>query len=152
MKKTIIFTFILLFFSFSLFAQNADLVTKIIETDKVSFAQVAYFSATYLGFLPDIATEQEAVNAISLRGISSIPENPYKQITYQKFAQICMNTWIKKGGLMYSITKSPRYAFREMQSLGLIDYKKYPNQSLSGKEALNIMSKCITIYEKENSK
>jgi hypothetical protein len=23
---------------------------------------------------------------------------------------------------------------------------------LSGKEALNIMSKCITIYEKENSK
>ena len=122
------------------------------ETDKVSFAQVAYFSATYLGFLPDIATEQEAVNAISLRGISSIPENPYKQITYQKFAQICMNTWIKKGGLMYSITKSPRYAFREMQSLGLIDYQKYPNQSLSGKEALNIMSKCITIYEKENSK
>jgi hypothetical protein len=53
---------------------------------------------------------------------------------------------------MYSITKSPRYAFREMQSLGLIDYQKYPNQSLSGKEALNIMSKCITIYEKENSK
>ena len=63
-----------------------------------------------------------------------------------------MNTWIKKGGLMYSITKSPRYAFREMQSLGLIDYQKYPNLSLSGKEALNIMSKCITIYEKENSK
>jgi hypothetical protein len=62
-----------------------------------------------------------------------------------------MNTWIKKGGLMYSITKSPRYAFREMQSLGLVDYAKYPNQSLTGKEALNIMSKCIKIYEAENN-
>lgn len=150
MKKTIIFLFIVLFFTFSLSAQNADLVTKLIEEEKASFSQIAYFSATYLGFLPDIATEQEAVNAISLRGISSIPENPYKQITYQKFAQICMNSWIKKGGLLYSITKSPRYSFREMQALGLIDYSKYPNQSLSGKEALNIMSKCIEIYEKQN--
>ncbi len=151
MKKTIIFTFIALIFSFSISAQNADLVTKIIETEKVSFSQIAYFSATYLEYLPDIATEQEAVNAISLRGICTIPENPYKPITYQKFAQICMNTWIKKGGLMYSITKSPRYAFREMQSIGLVDYAKYPNQSLTGKEALNIMSKCIKIYEAENN-
>ncbi len=148
MKKTIIFLLIVLFFSFSLSAQNADSVTAILEAPKANYSQIAYFAATYLEFLPDIATEQEAVNAISLRGISSIPDNPYKPVTYKKFAQICMNTWIKKGGMMYSITKSPRYAFREMQSLGLIDYKKYPNQTLSGKEALNIMSKCIEIYEK----
>lgn len=150
MKKSIFFIILGLILTFSISAQNADLVTKIIETEKVSFSQVAYFSATYLGYLPDITTEQEAVNAISLRGIASIPENPYRPVTYKKFAQICMNAWIKKGGLLYSITKSPRYAFREMQALGLIDYSKYPNQSLSGKEALNIMSKCIGIYEKEN--
>ena len=84
-----------------IFSQNADSVTAMIETEKVSFSQVAYFAATYLEFLPDIASEQEAMNAISLRGISSIPDNPYEQISYQKFAQICMNTWIKKGGLLY---------------------------------------------------
>ena len=152
MKKAVFFTIIFLFCVTSIFAQKADAVTTMIETEKVTFSQVAYFAATYLEFLPDIASEQEAMNAISLRGISSIPDKPYEQLSYQKFAQICMNTWIKKGGLMYSITKSPRYAFREMQSLGLINYQKYPNQSLSGKEALNIITKCIEIYEKGNSK
>ena len=152
MKKAVFFTIIFIFCGTAIFSHNADSVTAMIETEKVTFSQVAYFAATYLEFLPDIASDQEAMNAISLRGISSIPDNPYEQLSYQKFAQICMNTWIKKGGLLYSITKSPRYAFREMQSLGLISYQKYPNQSLSGKEALNIITKCIEIYEKGNSK
>ena len=88
MKKAVFFTIIFLFCVTSIFAQKADAVTTMIETEKVTFSQVAYFAATYLEFLPDIASEQEAMNAISLRGISSIPDNPYEQLSYQKFAQI----------------------------------------------------------------
>lgn len=152
MKKAIFFLLFLINISFFAFSQKAESVSAMIESTEVTFSQVAYFAATYLEILPDIATEQEAMNALNLRGICSIPENPYKQLKCKEFAQICMNTWIRKGGIMYSITKSPRYAFREMQSLGLIDYNKYPNQSLSGKEALSIMSKCIDIYEKREAK
>ncbi len=152
MRKIIIFSILSIFFTFSLYSQSADSVTKIIETQEVDFAQVSYFVATYLELLPDSATEQQAMNVVSLAKISDIPENPYKSIPYKKFAQICMNTWIKKGGLLYSITKSPRYAFKEMQSLGLIDIQKYPNQHLSGKDALNIMTRCIEIYEEGTTK
>ena len=138
--------------SISLYSQSADYITKILDTDEVNFSQISYFVATHLELLPDSATEQQAMNVVSLTKISNIPENPYKSISYKKFAQICMNAWIKKGGLLYTMTKSQRYAFKEMQSMGLIDIKKYQNQHLSGKEALNIMTKCIQIYEKGLSK
>ena len=152
MKKFYFFTLFLLFFTASTYSQSADYITKILETDEVNFSQISYFVATHLELLPDSATEQQAMNVVSLAKISTIPENPYKSISYKKFAQLCMNSWIKKGGLLYTITKSQRYAFKEMQSMGLIDMKKYSNQHLSGKEALNIMTKCIQIYEKGNNK
>lgn len=152
MKKTTFFAFFMLFFTISLYSQSADSVTNILESQQVNYAQVSYFVAVHLELLPDGANEQQAMNVLTLANISDIPENPYKPLTYKKFSQMCMNAWIKKGGLMYSITKSPRYAFREMQSLGLISLQKYPNQYLSGKEALNIMSKCIKIYESRGNK
>ena len=152
MKKIYFFAFFLIFSVVSAYSQSAEYITEMLETDEVNFSQIAYLVATHLEFLPDTATEQQAMNVVNMAKISTIPEKPYNSISYKKFAQLCMNAWIKKGGLLYSITKSQRYAFKEMQSLGLIDIKKYPNQHLSGKEALNIMTKCITIYEKENIK
>ena len=113
MKKTTFFAFFMLFFAVSLYSQSADSVTKILESQQVNYAQVSYFVAVHLELLPDGANEQQAMNVLTLANISDIPENPYKPLTYKKFSQMCMNAWIKKGGLMYSITKSPRYALEK---------------------------------------
>ena len=64
MKKAVFFTIIFIFCGTAIFSQNADSVTAMIETEKVSFSQVAYFAATYLEFLPDIASEQEAMKCL----------------------------------------------------------------------------------------
>ena len=54
-----------------------------------------------------------------------------------------MKTWKIKGGLMYSITKANRYAFRELQYLGFIAATEYPNKKPSGLEMLNLLTKCM---------
>ena len=55
--------------------------------------------------------------------------------------------WDIKGGLMYRITKgSPRYAFRQFQSDGIIDSTLEPNNLISGEKLLQIYTSCSSKY------
>ena len=55
-----------------------------------------------------------------------------------------------KGGLMFRLTKgSPRYAFKQMKSDGVISQNYDPSLILSGREALNIYTSCNMLYNED---
>ena len=72
MKKIFISAVIFLFSSFA-FSQSADFVSNILESPQVTFGQIGYLVAVYQNFVPESATEDEAMaslfNAGHIQGV-----------------------------------------------------------------------------------
>ena len=144
-----IFTILLvLFVGGVVFAQSADVVTDILESDEATYGQVCYLSAIHQGIISEDASYEDAVEALLNRG--QIPENvgAYDSVFMANLAFIYVQIWPNiKGGLMYSLTNgSPRYAFKKLKSDGILAENTDPNAIVSGAEALNILTSCMMEY------
>ena len=66
----------------------------------------------------------------------------------QNLAYIYLQMWPDiKGGLFYKLTKgSPRYAFKQLKTDGIISDDADPNSFVSGREALSILTACMVAY------
>ena len=82
MCKKIIFVCIFLLVGTCLFAQSADMVSKLIEADSVTYEEFAYFCAINLNLIDDETSPAEAMVALDNAKIFSMPKN---QILIKKF-------------------------------------------------------------------
>ena len=130
------------------FAQSAEVVTDILESDEVTYGQVCYLSAVHQGLISDDADYSEAIDVLYDKG--QIPEDvsEYDSVFMANLAYIYAQIWPNmKGGLMFRLTKgSPRYAFKQFKSDGVISDKADPKSIVSGSEALNILTACMMEY------
>lgn len=141
MKKIIIFTVFLLITAL-LSAQSADKVTEILSAKTVSLPQVAYFATVYLGLGADeISNDNALVVLEDYIGFPSI-KTSQEELSYEDFAYFCTRAWDIKGGVMYRITKAPRYALREFHALGFLLTNTDPTRAITGRDALTLMTKC----------
>ncbi len=146
--KRIISALFILFIGSLAFAQSADVVTEILDAEEATYGQVCYLSAIHQGLISDDASYEDAVNVLLEKG--QIPEDvgSYDSVYMANLAFIYAQIWPGiKGGLMYRITKgSPRYAFKKFKTDGVISDKADPNDLVSGREALNILTACMMAY------
>ena len=146
MKRCIFLGLALLFSSFA-FAQSADVITEILDSKEGTFGQVCYISAVQQGFIKDSASYDEAIASLQKKG--QLPDSVVStdSIPAVDAVYIFTKIWDIKGGLMYRITKgSPRYAFRQFQSDGIIDSTLEPNNLISGEKLLQIYTSCSSKY------
>lgn len=148
-KKKIFLLLFVLFASLG-FSQSADFVTEIINSEAITYEDVAYFCALNLGLVSDDATPSEAMVALDKANVYSMPNNSKEYIPYDALANMLMRTWGIKGGFFYSITKSNRYAFKELQNKGFIPTNVSSKESVSGIEMLNLITRCLEISEDKN--
>ena len=149
-----IFSFLLVLFIGSvIFAQSADVVTEILEAEEATYGQVCYLSAIHQGLISEDASYEEAVDVLLSRG--QIPEyvSAYDSVFMANLAFIYIQIWPNvHGGFMFRLTNgSPRYAFKKLKSDGLIPDNTDPNQVVSGREALNILTSCMMEYGTDES-
>lgn len=145
----------LFFVIFSLFllggvvsAQSSQVVTDILNTEEVTYGQVCYLSAIHQGFISEEASFEDAVQILYEKG--HIPES-LPAITTARLVNISyiyMQMWPNiEGGLLFRITKgSPRYSLKKLKADGLIGDTKNPLATISGKEALDILTACMVQY------
>ena len=128
------------------FTQSADVITDLLESDKVSFGQVSYLAAVQMNLLDENESYENAVKALVDNDI--IPDlEADTPIPLVDIAYIYSKLWDVKGGLMYRLTKgSPRYAFRQFQSDGIISSDADPAWLVSGAKALSIFTSCVNKY------
>lgn len=138
----------LLFVGFFCFGQSSDYVSKMIESPCVTYEDAAYFCAINLGLIQEADSPKDALVALDREKVFPMPKNPSANITYDAFSNMCLRTWKIKGGLLYTITKSNRYAFKEMQYLGFIPVSEEPKTEVSGIQMLNMFTRCIEMTEK----
>ena len=150
MKKVQIFVLFLLFCCGIISAQSADKVTEMIDAKTVSLGDVGYFAAAYFNIIDEDASPSEALKVLESKTQYNKISN-LENLSFDDFAYFCTQTWNIKGGLMLMATKSPRYAFKELQSLGYISKSIYPNATIDGIQALTIMSSCIEFSEENET-
>ncbi len=145
-KKNIVAVFgLFLLLAVKINAQSADAVSEMIATPAVRFSQAAYFMATAIE--PSIETEAEALAFCVENELCTRSAHPDAPMTVSEFAGMCMRTYGLKGGIMYAITKANHYAFRELQAKGFISKTADPRSTISGSNALIIITECITLVE-----
>lgn len=146
--KRIISFLVVLFVGTMVFAQSADVVTEILGAEEATYGQVCYLSAIHQGLISEDATYEDAVSVLYSKG--QIPESvgAYDSVYLANLAFIFVQIWPDiKGGLFFNLTKgSPRYAFKKLKSDGIIPDDSDPNQIVSGRDALNILTSCMIEY------
>ncbi len=143
MKKISFLVLIFIFFCSVLTAQSAEKVTMMIESQTVTISDIAYFAATYFGISEDEAESENALEALEEYVQFPKIDDKNASLTYEDFAYFCTQVWNIEGGIMLRLTKSPRYSFRELQSMGIIENGIQQKTLISGVEALTLMTKCI---------
>lgn len=146
MKKfgSIIFT---MFLVFSIHAQSAEAISQILESDVVTVGQVCYISAVEQGLISERSSLEDAVLALEEIGQIKPGMNKDDRMPVVNIAFIMAQLWEIKGGLMFRITKgSPRYAFKEFKSTGVILEDTDPGDYISGAEFLSMYTAGLSVY------
>lgn len=152
--KKILFLLLLLCGFTGLFAQSADIVTQIINAPEATYGQVCYLSAVHQNLVTDDASFKDAVSALYKAGQISEEYDVNKAAKLEDIAAIYMKMWPdEKAGLMFRISNgSKRYAYKYLKDTGIILYSCDASQTVSGREALNILTACMTEFAPEEEK
>ena len=139
-----VFVFLLLPVSVS--AQNAGEMDAMLAADTVSAAKAARFILGAADLLdpglsgPD--AEEAACNLAILNGW--IGAHGSESVTLKQTAFLVMKAFDLKGGIMYSLFGSPRYAYREMIYRKLITGHADNTMILTGFRLLQILDETIS--------
>lgn len=146
MKKSLL-SLVFVLFSAGIFAQSAEKVTEIINSEQATYGQAAYLTCMALDLVKQNATEKNALEVLKVSGVIEEGVEISDTLTMKNLAWICANAWDVKGSLMFKIARNPRYAFKQMRSDDVIPYGTDPSKIPSGHDLLNVVTDCIANYQ-----
>ena len=128
---------------FCVYAQSAQKLTEVLSKEEVTYGDASWFIAAQTGLIDDSKSEKEAFDALSENGwFNKIDAEADSKIVLKNFAYLCTLAFDIKGGVMYRITKSPRYAVRELKSMKIIPNDANSNAPITGRQMINILTSC----------
>ena len=149
--KKIVSVLICLFVASCIYAQSADVITKILKSDEASYGEVCYLSAVRQNLISENASFQEAIDALYNNGQIPTQLGVNEPARLVNLSYIFSRMWPDlSGSFMYKITKgSPRYTFKLFKSDGILEHNADPYDTVSGFQALNILTLCMLEYGSE---
>jgi len=127
------------------FAQTASDMDTLLKTDSVSVATASSFILGAADLLPAGLSGPDAEKAAYDLASSNgwIKAQSGDPITLKETSFLIMKAFKLKGGLMYSLFGSPRYAYREMVYQKLIIGSTDQSMKLSGPKLLQIIDSTL---------
>ena len=127
------------------FAQTAADVDNILQAETVTAAAAARFVLAAAELLPDgisgADAEKAAYDLASSNGwIKTAAE---ESLSMKDSAFLIMKAFDMKGGLMYSLFKNPRYAYRELMYQNIITGRINGKAKVIGASFLQILDRTI---------
>jgi hypothetical protein len=143
-----LFTAILLFglFSAPLFAQTAAELEELLKAKTVNYAQAVRFILE----AADAAALKDANAAFAFASERAwLPKNASAEqpAKLEGIALLLMQAFAVKGGIWYSLTKNPHYAYRELVYKDIIQGKTDPEMTLTGEQFLLIINRLLSFRE-----
>jgi outer membrane protein OmpA-like peptidoglycan-associated protein len=133
------FSLLLLFVPF-LPAQTAAEMDALLETEAVSFGQAARFVLVTADLINVSSAAGDAYVLAREKGWVPETASADKAIRTGELSFLIMNAFDMTGSFLYSLFPGPRYAFRELDYLGLIPGRRDPALLVPGEGLLRILS------------
>jgi len=127
--------------------QSMQIMDDLLATATADFGDSVYMIAIGSGIADDSVTVSEAVELISKKGWNVSNKTAEEAVNLGELSFVIMQALDMKGGIMYSLIPSPRYAVRELNYLGLIDGEAHPGNPVRGSDVIKILSGAIEIKE-----
>ena len=145
MKTTLLLVCIFFSTTLILSAQTAAEMDRMLETRARSVGLAARFAMGAYGLLPEglSGAAAEAAAYQAARSAGWVRGGPEEEINLRDTAFLLMNVFELRGGIMYRLFRSPRYAYREMVYRRLIQGRSYPHMGLSGPTFLQILGRTL---------
>jgi len=149
MKKYLLFTcFFLVILSF-LPGQTAIEIEELLDTGALSYGQAARFvlRAADLPGQEDFFKEADAFGFAADR--SWLPGNAASggKASLEGVSLLIMRSFEIRGGLFYSVFKSPHYAYRELVYKDIIQGRTDPEMAVSGETLLFLVNRVLSLTE-----
>ncbi|MGI5100981.1 hypothetical protein [Treponema vincentii] len=143
MKRIIGITVAVFLTATASFGQSAERVDKILETEQATFGQAAYLIQTALNDSSDELDFNTAFDRFKNENQNLIPDSVTAEeaISAKTYAFLLMKAFNVKGGMMYRIYPCPRYAYRDLRYLGVIQANSDPDAPLAGSAMLQILGR-----------
>ena len=153
MKKSILICSLLLITCSLLFAQTADRIEQLLEQDSVSYAQAALFVLEAAERLPPNtgASLQAAFNTAIENNFLPKDVMSNDTVNLMGLSLLVMKAFDMQGGLFYTLTKSQRHAYRELQRLDVVQGRTDPSLLVTGEMLLFIVNRILFVKPSEDS-
>lgn len=142
MKQKLLFL-VILFLGMMVYGQQASKITEILEAPQLTKGQAAYIVASWLDSANETLDYNQATQIVVSQGLLKEGSNATDAIRLDELSGLCMKAWEIPGGLLYMVSKSNRYAFRELKAHGYLSANDYPSFFVTGFRGLNIMYACM---------
>ncbi len=126
-----------------MFSQSAAIVSDILNKEQASYGDFSYFIAAQAG--KDV-TPEEAFNWC--KEFESFPEGTSAKdsVSVKAVSFFLMRSYELPGGLMWSATQKPRYAWRELKANGFWTAGTDPDHILGGQELVQTMNRFTEMF------
>lgn len=125
------------------FGQSGSEIDELLGTGEVTAAIAARFVLPAADILPADTEAEPAFAAALEKGwlpAETIPGSPIKLST---LSFLVMKAFGLPGGAMYRISSGPRYAYRELLYLKIIQGISDPSQTVSGERLMRILGRAL---------
>lgn len=139
--KRKIYIAIIAYFTTFLFGQAAQVVDTILETQEATLGQAAYLILTASDAIPENTDFETAFAELQKKNWLKNAGKAEDRLLLKHYAFLLMQAFEIQGGMMYRIYPCPRYAYRDLQFLSLIQGETDPDQPVSGIEMLKIIGR-----------
>jgi len=137
MRKTFVIA-ILAIAALSAAAQDSGFLDRISATAALSCADAAYLVMVGAEKTNESESPDQALIDARTMGAASVSMVGEAPIRMDRFAFMIMKAFELKGGIFYSLFPSPRYAYRELVSKGVIQGNVDPADPVDGSMALRM--------------
>ena len=124
-------------------AQSSEKISEILDSKMVTLGQVSYLAGACGYNLPESSNYTTAFEEMKRRKFLSASSRESDAATLEQASYLFMKAAKLNGGLMYRITDSKRYAFKELKARGLIPQTAPASLPINGHEALDLLNSCI---------
>jgi hypothetical protein len=126
-------------------AQSNEFMDDLLQQSGISVGQASYLVLVASENLSEDADVQRAFDLLDSLGWAPGRKGPDDPITVAEYAYMLTSAFGLKGGLMYSLFPSPRYAYRELRSKMIIQGRSDPGMKIDGTTAIRLLGRIFDI-------
>ena len=143
MKKLLCFLALCALAAAPLFSQNAEEIEALLSRDAVTYEEAVWF-VLRIAEIPGLEDSAAAYDYALEQNWLPPEAAPDAAARLDGVSLLFMQSFGYSGGAMYTLTKSPRYAYRELVYLGIIQGRTEPAMNVSGEILLYMAGRVLS--------